>query len=153
LDRIVQKVLSKEPNARYAQADQLGRILINYRDQGLSKTSGQPVVPAAPSPSTPRNAEPAVKSPFASPDSPQYTEPKPPPDLSHAAQTLPGSNQVLEATAPGQYTRPEYMRDSGYFTPVDPPGLDVVTILLAFIAMLAVLGMVILWVFVFQAYT
>jgi hypothetical protein len=45
------------------------------------------------------------------------------------------------------------MRDSGYFTPVDPPTLDVVTILLAFIALLAVLGMVILWVFVFQAYT
>jgi serine/threonine-protein kinase len=144
LDRIVQKVLSKEPNARYAQADQLGRILVNYRDQGLSKTSGQPSVPS--------NAQPAVKSPFASPDSPEYTQPKLVPDLTHAAQTLPG-NRSVEATSPGQYTRPEYMRDSGYFTPVDPPTLDVVTILLAFIALLAVLGMVILWVFVFQAYT
>jgi serine/threonine-protein kinase len=151
LDRIVQKVLAKEPNARYAQADQLGRILVNYRDQGLSKTSGQPSVPSTPPPS---NAQPAVKSPFAPPDSPEYTQPKlaPAPDFTHAAQTLPG-NRSVEATSPGQYTRPEYMRDSGYFTPVDPPTLDVVTILLAFIALLAVLGMVILWVFVFQAYT
>ena len=152
LDRIVQKVLSKEPNARYGQADQLGRILINYRDQGLSKTSGQPVI-APPPEEVP--AAPAVKSPFAKPGTPDYTQsghPANPPDLTHAAQTLPGSRSV-EATAASQYTRPEYMRDSGYYTPVEPPTLDLVTILLAFIALLAVLGMVILWAFVFQAYT
>ncbi|NJL92550.1 MAG: serine/threonine protein kinase [Anaerolineae bacterium] len=39
LDKIVQKVLSKAPEARYRMADQLGRILSNYRDQGRSKTA------------------------------------------------------------------------------------------------------------------
>ncbi len=39
LDRIISKVLSKEPSARYRTADQLGRILEKYRDQGRQPTS------------------------------------------------------------------------------------------------------------------
>jgi hypothetical protein len=51
-----------------------------------------------------------------------------------------------------QPTFPSHLRESGYYTPLDPPELDSVSLLLGFIAFLAVLGMVILWVFVFQAY-
>ncbi len=46
LDRILQKVLSKEPASRYRTADQLGRILISYRRQGQVSTDHIPQVPA-----------------------------------------------------------------------------------------------------------
>ncbi len=39
LDRIVQKALSKDPSARYRTADQLGRILIAYKEQGQEVTA------------------------------------------------------------------------------------------------------------------
>ena len=78
LDRIIQKVLSKEPSARYRLADQLGRILVNYRDQGLSKTNSQPVVVQSPATAATRESEAAPpntpRSPYAPPDSPYYTD-------------------------------------------------------------------------------
>jgi eukaryotic-like serine/threonine-protein kinase len=39
LARIVYKVMSKEPAARYRMADQLGHILMSYRDRGRENTS------------------------------------------------------------------------------------------------------------------
>src|SRR5438552_3374652 len=42
LARVVHKVLAKEPAARYRTADQLGRILISYRERGLEMTGAQP---------------------------------------------------------------------------------------------------------------
>ena len=39
LEQIVLKVLSKEPAARYRTADQLGRVLVNFRQQPLRKPS------------------------------------------------------------------------------------------------------------------
>ncbi|MBN1565883.1 MAG: protein kinase [Anaerolineae bacterium] len=44
LDRILQKVMSKEPASRYRTADQLGRILISYRRQGQLTTDQVPEV-------------------------------------------------------------------------------------------------------------
>ena len=51
LDRIIYKVMSKEPANRYRTADQLGRILISYQKQGGEATANVP--PAAPSPNQP----------------------------------------------------------------------------------------------------
>lgn len=192
LDRIIQKVLAKDPGARYRMADQLGRILINYRDQGLGKTNNQQQVfspapstleripevaptlnsmnnPSEPNPVYPdpafEEAQRQNRSPFAPPDSPDYTAPKLEPIAAQTQQhqqpfaqapiTLPSAGPINGGyTSPNTYyTRPDHMRESGYFTPTDPPGLDIVTLLLGFIAFLAVLGMIILWVFVFQAYT
>ncbi|MCJ7624471.1 MAG: protein kinase [Anaerolineaceae bacterium] len=42
LDLIIQKVLSKEPTARYRTTDQLGRILLTIKEQ-MSKTFQEPV--------------------------------------------------------------------------------------------------------------
>jgi len=155
LDRIVQKVLSKEPTDRYSMADQLGRILVNYRDQGLSKTAGQSIqVEPKPAVASAPTAPALPKSPFADPESPQYLPP-------YAAQTMvptPGFPQPMQQpgyegnTTSEQYPTAAYLRDSGYFAAADPPSLDIITLVLGFIAFLAVLGMVILWVFVFQAY-
>jgi serine/threonine-protein kinase len=56
LERIIHKVLAKEPAARYRTADQLGRILISYRQQGEELTGAQIAsgnTPVAPQPVVP----------------------------------------------------------------------------------------------------
>ena len=67
MERIVQKVLAKEPSARYRTADQLGQILSTYRAQGYGSTSAGPAVgPGA----TPREALPGRP---AAPPAPRMT--------------------------------------------------------------------------------
>ncbi|MBP7690833.1 MAG: serine/threonine protein kinase [Anaerolineales bacterium] len=56
LERIVHKVLAKEPAARYRTADQLGRILISYRQQGDELTGAQIAAGQTPSQPLPRAA-------------------------------------------------------------------------------------------------
>ncbi len=61
LDRIIYKVMSKEPAARYRTADQLGRILISYQKQGQERTMNVPS--PAPSPAqSPNMQAPSVMS-------------------------------------------------------------------------------------------
>lgn len=153
LDKIIQKVLAKEPSARYRMADQLGRILESYRDQGTNKTdnkSSAVKVPEGSLASTHR-AVPEQEARFARPQTgstpPQPVIPPPPPTQPHGYYTQ--SPLPPQST---QGTRPEYLRDTGYYTPVNPPQLDLVTIALGFIVFLAVIGLIILWVIVFQAY-
>ena len=55
LERIILKVLSKEPSARYRTADQLGRVLITF----AGRPSPAPIVRTAPSPA--ETAPPPVK--------------------------------------------------------------------------------------------
>ncbi len=147
LDRIVQKVLSKEPSARYLTADQLGRILIAYKEQGQEATSGMNAVPPPPSPaeSDPQHSDLFKEAPtMASVQSP-YPAPvhEPPP-------------QNYEYTEGGYaYTmppEPEVMRSRGYRSP-EPQSLDMVTLMLAVVALIAMVGVVILWIFVWQAYS
>jgi eukaryotic-like serine/threonine-protein kinase len=164
LDRIVQKVLSKEPGARYRVADQLGRILTSYRDQGLGKTNNhnfvvqKPELEATAIPAVSPPPQSGPRSPFAPPGSAQHvpfqsvaqTQQNP---MSSSPPTMPaGQPYVYDPNAAG-YTRPDYsLRETGYYTPIDPPGLDMVTVLLGLIAFIAVIGMILLWFFVFQAY-
>jgi len=75
LELIVHKVLAKEPSARYRTADQLGRILISYRQEGEGRTgtlssatppAGVPaarVAPAATVAAAPRSAQASVQPP------------------------------------------------------------------------------------------
>ena len=48
--QIVRKVLAKEPSGRYRTADQLGRILMSYRESSFQETGLQPVVRPIPKP-------------------------------------------------------------------------------------------------------
>jgi serine/threonine-protein kinase len=192
LDHIIQKVLAKEPSARYRTADQLGRILIAFKEQGQEPTAnvhpvptGQPGVGEdeplpgsvpAPRPEGPPPAGQTVPayqpgSPYA-PVSPPY-QPGPaylaPP---YPAAPQPGSvPQDLAPTyggprispepgyrpadanfyRPGPIPEPPIMRSPGYRSP-QPQSLDLVTLLLAFVALIAVSGVVILWIFVWEAY-
>lgn len=53
LERIILKVLSKEPSARYRTADQLGRVLITFSEDPPRPQAAQPIPPpsrAVPSP-------------------------------------------------------------------------------------------------------
>lgn len=43
ISRIVEKVLAKEPTGRYRTADQLGRVLISYRNTSIEDTGSLPV--------------------------------------------------------------------------------------------------------------
>jgi hypothetical protein len=46
---------------------------------------------------------------------------------------------------------PEAIRSRGYRRE-EPQGLDMVTLILAFVALIAVIGVVVLWIFVFNAW-
>ena len=76
LDRIIYKVMSKEPANRYRTADQLGRILISYQKQGADATANVP--------------------PSVAPDRPQQiSAPNP-------AQTMPAQRSTIQAAPPAQ---------------------------------------------------
>lgn len=69
MERIIRKVLAKEPSARYRTADQLGHILLSYRDHGAELTAGRPAVTngAAHDPATtaPARTQPRKVAPVA----------------------------------------------------------------------------------------
>ncbi len=125
LERIVHKVLAKEPSARYRTADQLGRILISYRERGEELTTAQP---AASAPAAPEEA--LAQYPSARPA--PVSRPMPP-----AAAALPSP------TAPT-------LRADPY---AEGEGMDWVAIGLGFLAVVSVVGLGPLWVAVYLALT
>jgi serine/threonine protein kinase len=214
LDRIIYKVMSKEPAARYRTADQLGRILISYQKQGQDATANvpstgpspnQPGVPSplsspkpGPAPTSPNlpSAQPPA-SPYAStvprmntyggaqqaPNVPQRQAPQqvgspypripsgstPPPQ---APYVRPGTGAVPPVNTASPYGRPAagpyasaqpatgpYSSEGtgprsapDYQVPAPPPAIDLVSIVLALIAFLAVLGLIPLWLTVWSVY-
>jgi serine/threonine-protein kinase len=112
ITKIIHKVLSKEPSARYRTADQFGRILDRYRTESFQNTG--PSVPQA------RLATVGTPPSFYGPPTHSISLPASPAVPVRAATTM---------------------------------DVDWATIFLGAIALLAVLGLVPLWVFVYQAYT
>lgn len=176
LERIVQKALSKEASARYRSADQLGRILIAYKEKGQEPTDERYEVAKAhsgnsstsraiesPMPQSPSDRD--IASALATAEHPAIN--KPAGQQAQPASGYPGyvDPEARTMDAPLTY-QPQYpSSDSNYYNPVPPevmtsPGyrafepesLDWVTIVLAFVALIAVVGVVILWIFVWQAY-
>jgi serine/threonine-protein kinase len=202
LDRIIYKVMSKEPASRYRTADQLGRILISYQKQGQDVTANVP--PPAPAPGQPVVPSPlssAVPSHMPLPQAPYLA---PPPQAPHiAAQaTIPGNARAYPpipaqpqypAIPPRQGTGPLDRIGTGASRPAVPyanaarpatgaypsiqPGtgpfsadgtgqspapdyrvtspqgpIDLVSVVLAFIAFLAVLGLLPLWLAVYNTW-
>jgi serine/threonine-protein kinase len=114
-------VLSKEPAARYRTADQLGRVLVTFSEQKTIGESGSDTTTsAAVTQNYPRSIE----------ARPVQVDQLPPPSLS-------GQN----VNAPQQYQ--PYSRSQ------NPLSLDWLTIGLALLALIAVLGLVpfFLWVY------
>lgn len=135
LDGIIYKVMSKDPNARYRTADQLGRILISYKQQGNEPTMNQPInspavnTPAAPvmpiAPTIPPAASAGVAAPPIITNRPagQFVPPAvqpqitPPPAYNPAAPTY---NPPRPASTPSQQAAAA-IRPTGNTGPLIPP--------------------------------
>ncbi len=189
LAKIIYKVMSKEPAARYRMADQLGHILRSYRERSRAMTSSNPPV------ESPRPLEPSMPPPpplpqprpFPMPQSPTRppsvpqptnpvwpTNPQPPANLPEAV--TPTQQYGLAPQAFGPNARPgiaitkansdaapapwEPSRGSSApYTPslyqdpdAAPASLDFVTISLAILALIAVFGLIPLFIIVFRAW-
>ncbi|MCY4525370.1 MAG: protein kinase [Anaerolineaceae bacterium] len=133
ISKIIHRVMQKEPTARFRTADQLGKVLASLRDHSRAYTSAAPA---------PRHGQGHVPAPSAA-----------------GAGAAGPPAQSAESEPAGQ--RPA-LRDGQ--VPTDPPrqgprprrdfpgDLDLVTILLALIALIAVAGLVPLLIVVLQAW-
>jgi serine/threonine protein kinase len=147
LERIVHKVLAKEPAARYRTADQLGRILISYRERGDELTGPQPASGRTPTeglPPLPRVAAPPVVVP-ARPTVPAASE------VLAEAPTIYRQGEAHPA-APEQTVRGEPAVPEGYVEPLGAEGLDWVAVVLGFLAFIAVAGLIPFWAYVLSAW-
>lgn len=166
LDRIIRKVLAKEPAARYRTADQLGRILKKYREEANQPTtSGFAIKPSAAP--TPQETPPE-------PHPPHGSTPLPPEDrvVSHRSpyeedsRTLP-SRATYSAPAPlpepepvpaYDYNYPAYQEYEPYddyeeYDPADyEPSFDWYGLVLGVLAVSAVLGLIPLWITVYLTF-
>jgi serine/threonine protein kinase len=135
LDRVIRKVLSKEPSTRYRTADQMGRILEKYREQGQQPTISFVVKPSAvsPSPVPTGNSAPAY-----------YAEPAPAP--------MPPA-QVGRRYAYGVDDTSGYEEPGDDYSQDFVPGVDFFGIVLGVLAAVAVLGLIPLWLTVYLTLT
>jgi eukaryotic-like serine/threonine-protein kinase len=166
LDQIVQRVLAKDPRQRFSKAEQLGRVLEAYRSQGHEDTAGMVSIPASVSERWQPSVEPAAVPQGHTQDeenaAPYATEPTLPPGASvppvyaqphqHPPGAYPQPNYVGSDSYPYMPPEPAIMRSTGYRSP-EPNSLDIVTLILAVVALLAMIGVVVLWIFVWQAYS
>ena len=146
LDEIVMKVLSKEPAARYRTADQLGRILMAYRESSLMETG-------------------AVSLMDLSPQMPVYEQATAifsRSDMADALVPLGVAETVGRTAAIGP--KPSASSNTSYATVGPLPEVsykleqpedqrDWAAVSLGVLAVIALLGLIPLWYFVYQAYS
>ncbi len=132
LAKIVHKILDKEPSGRYRTAGQLGRILTAYRDQYRQQEVAPPILPIAKTVQV-RSKPPAVELPSVVPQ--------------HAPQREP-----VFADDPTQFPSDIEME-------INPPSsddplleTDYVAVTLGMAALLALLGLIPLWIVVARAW-
>ena len=130
LELIVNKVLAKEPAGRYRTAGQLGRVLSSYRNSSQAETGPiAPVVVGA-----------AVTEPWL-PPSEQHTQIFPQPD-----STLPTNRPIREAATIAGATA------ASPFDQQEEQGTDWLAVGLGIVALIALLGLIPLWYFVYITY-
>ncbi len=143
LDKIVDKVLSKEPAGRYRTAEQLGRVLESYRLSSIEETG--PVLSKAQDDLQVEEALAAalvIEEQVTQP--PQFVfRPEPPVvDVESAAPVPQGSMEK----------KPNLAADLYIPVPEDESTIDWTAIVLAIIAVISLLGLIPLWYVVFQQY-
>jgi eukaryotic-like serine/threonine-protein kinase len=166
VDWIVSKVMSKEPSARYRTADQLGRILISYQKQLENPASPAPVEPAV--------SQASVTVPPAQPAVTYQSSYTPPPQQPQQFYT--SAPRPVSGNTPAEPARPVTGQSGNYAYPSDATGgasgtggmranapnyqyasapshINMATIVLGCLAFLAVLGLIALWLVVWNAYT
>jgi serine/threonine-protein kinase len=173
LSRIVYKTMSKEPPARYRMADQLGHILVGYRDRGRDETTQQPRVSPPTLPNVSNQSSSQLPPPPSSPPwqaqtwqpgsgrqpLPRGVEPQPTQryDLAPNAPGYRAQGQQPSPFAAQQHSASG--SSSQLFTPYPqrparqeiPSPLDIVTIMLAILAFFSVACLIPLYIAVFQA--
>jgi serine/threonine-protein kinase len=141
LDAIVQKVLSKEPSQRYRTADQLGRILLKYRQQGEEVTAAFQVNPSQP---TRVSQRPVAES------EPEPDPVMPPLDMSRYGRG--DTNQHATTGTPTAAHVSPGVRDVDVAEHDDSLGIDLCAVVLGLLALGAVLGLIPLWLSVFNTF-
>ncbi|HRQ40646.1 MAG TPA: protein kinase [Chloroflexota bacterium] len=147
LEQIINKLLAKEPAGRYRTAGQLGRILSTYKDRSQAETGTvypAPLVAAAhqtPPGTLPPTAVSPGPTPAASPANVPIAEQKTQ-IYYHAAD---GDESPTQST-PAQRVIRIPVADAA-------PGNDWTAIALGVIALIALLGLIPLWLMVYLAWT
>ena len=141
LELIVLKVLSKEPSQRYRTADQLGRVLISFTSQ-----------------------KPPAREPKPTAETDQIPEADERPDLQATSApvkpttrpSLPSTDQPsrpVEVVPSQQISRPLLVEQDAQALPGSSPfDLDWMTVTLGLLTVLAVGGLIPLWVWVYFSY-
>ena len=132
LDDIVQKLLAKEPTARYSTAGQLGRILSAYRERSLADTG--PVYPAV---TRKMDGAMATVVPVVEQKTQFHQRPAPGEQDTPVRPIRPLPRSVPAQPAPPQ---------------TSPEGADWTIIGLGLAATLSLLGLIPLWYFVYRAW-
>jgi serine/threonine-protein kinase len=153
LEQIIQKVMSKEPASRYRTADQLGRILISYQKQG-NRPTGDINAPVS-SPVTSPHGE----MPVAAPGSSTPTQPAQQ-AVVPAQNPVPAPYQSPAIVQQGHTPMPYPAPVGAQPTPPPPRHMaepeeqvnNVVTFILAIVALISVLGLIPLGLTVLAAY-
>jgi serine/threonine-protein kinase len=155
LERIVHKVLAKEPSARYRTADQLGRILISYRERGDDLTGAQLAARGHTPPGGVQAAPPAPYAPqlTTQPPQPPRAAPQPPPTLPRPPEVLAAEPTVYRQPAPAAPVVTVRGEPAAALAePMDLEGIDWVALMLGFLAFVAVAGLIPFWAYVFSVY-
>jgi hypothetical protein len=144
VERVIAKVLSKEPAGRYRTADQLGRILTNYRDNSLEDTgplgkTGEKQPTAVPVAERKTEYYQREATPTAERKTEYYH-----PDEPTAARRARADSPTL---GPADYPQPLH-----YAEP-EPETADATAIILSILALISLLGLIPLWYIVFLKYT
>ncbi len=131
ISKIVHRVMQKEPTARFRTADQLGKVLNSCRVHSKAYTA------PAPARSFGRSSVPAPSRSAAVAEGSGAAVPAPRPGTSEKRAT-----PVQQDMAPAPEQSPGALLE----------GIDLVTVALAFVALLAVAGLIPLYIIVLQAW-
>ena len=129
LEQILFKVLSKEPSARYRTADQLGRVLVTFRQRILPNSDSM-------------NAEGAL---YPEADQNNY------PTSAETIPPAPRQEQLLPQGAPPATTPPVVLQPNASSQP-DPLTIDWITIALALLALIAMGGLFPFFIWIYYLY-
>ena len=147
LDQIVDKLLSKEPSSRYRTAGQVSRILSAYRERSLQETGPiNPTTIAAADAPTVTDDETQAGVPVFEQKTQIYERPYPDDEAPTPSKPMRRVGTTLPQTTPSDPVhitiQPDTIADETDWT----------TIGLGITALIALLGLIPLWFFVYQAW-